>query len=516
MDLLALIELLLPEGTLPEVQSQNGRIEWKEAIGNIKNEDDLFAFISSVLQPYLHTLSLLIGVADVNGHISHWWRKTDGLTLLPLPRKVSEHFMQDNISGVLEMYAPDRRSALQTTLFNSGVREMLMVPLRNHTSSFGFLCILAKHHNTFPKSLQIAVNRYAGLFAAATLKLLLREALPQWLEEEDMNDGDEQELFVHNELLPAKLVSGIALRPAIKQVRQVAPTDATVLLTGETGTGKELFAEAIHLSSLRRHKAFVKINCAALPPQLIESELFGHEKGAFTGAFHRRIGKIEMADGGTLFLDEIGELPLDMQAKLLRVIQEKEIERIGGSDTIPVNVRIIAATNRRLEDEIQLGRFRQDLYYRLYVFPIHLPALRERREDIALLLQHFARNAARKYGKPIRPIAPASVMALVDYHWPGNIREMEHMVERAVIANDTPLITIDVPTGNKALPMEDGAGSPLLTLAETERQTIIRALRYSNGRIRGPQGAADLLDIKPTTLEARMKKLGIVKEHIVR
>jgi hydrogenase-4 transcriptional activator len=515
MDLLALIELLLPEGTLPETQAEDGRADWKGAIGTIRNEEDLFAFIHTVLQPYLHAMSVLIGIADANGVISRWLHKTDGLTLLPLPVKVSEHFIQDNISGVLEMYAPDRRSALQTTLFNSGVREMLMVPLRNHMGNFGFLCLLATHHNTFPKSLQIAVKQHAGLVSAATLKLMLLDALPQWLQEDDMTVNG-QDLLTYNELLPARLVTGITLSPVIQQVRQVGPTDATVLLTGETGTGKELFAEAIHLASGRRHKAFVKVNCAALPPQLVESELFGHEKGAFTGAIHRRIGKFELADGGTLFLDEIGELPLDMQAKLLRVIQEKEIERIGGSDTVPVNVRIIAATNRTLEDEVQQGRFRQDLYYRLYVFPIHLPALRERRDDIPLLLQHFAQNAALKYGKPSRMIAPASVMALMDYSWPGNIREMEHMVERAVISNDAPQITIDVPPGPKALQTDNSHVSPLLTLAETERQTIIRALRYSNGRIRGPQGAADLLDIKPTTLEARMKKLGIVKEHIVR
>jgi transcriptional regulator with GAF, ATPase, and Fis domain len=515
MDLLALIELLLPEGTFPEMQSENNQIDWRGAIASIRDEEDLFTFVNTVLQPYLHTVSLLIGIADVNGNISNWWQKTEGLTLLPLPRQVSEHFIQDNISGVLELYAPDRRSALQTTLFNSGVREMLIVPLRNHTNNFGFLCLLAKHHNAIPKSLQITVKQYAGLFSAAALKLLLLEALPQWLET-DMGPGNGPEAPLDTDLLPAKLIGGMALWPVIQQVRQVAPTDATVLLTGETGTGKELFAEAVHHASLRRHKAFVKVNCATLPPQLIESELFGHEKGAFTGALQRRIGKFEMAEGGTLFLDEIGELPLDMQAKLLRVIQEREIERIGGRDTIPINVRIIAATNRTLEQEVSAGRFRQDLYYRLHVFPIHLPPLRERREDIPLLLQHFARNAAMKYGKPVRSIAPSSLLALMDYDWPGNIREMEHMVERAVISGNAPQIYVDVPVSRKALPKDAGNNPPLLTLAEMERQTIIRALRYANGRIRGPQGAAYLLDIKPTTLEARMKKLGIIKEHVVR
>jgi transcriptional regulator with GAF, ATPase, and Fis domain len=256
------------------------------------------------------------------------------------------------------------------------------------------------------------------------------------------------------------------------------------------------------------------VNCAALPAQLIESELFGHEKGAFTGALQRRIGKFEMADGGTLFLDEIGELPLELQAKLLRALQEKEIERLGGSHPVKVDVRIIAATNRVLEDEIKAGRFRQDLYYRLYVYPVHLPALRERKEDIPLLLQYFVVKAARKYGKVVKNISTKSIEALMQYNWPGNIREMEHMVERAVISATSPTISITAPV-SKQIEASD-TSPPLLTLADAERETIIRVLKYCNGRIRGPQGAADILDIKPTTLEARMKKLGIVKEHLIR
>jgi transcriptional regulator with GAF, ATPase, and Fis domain len=313
--------------------------------------------------------------------------------------------------------------------------------------------------------------------------------------------------------LPVNLV-GNALKQVMQQVRQVAPTDATVLLTGETGTGKELLAESIHYNSARRDKIMVKVNCAALPAQLIESELFGHEKGAFTGALQRRIGKFEMADGGTLFLDEIGELPLELQAKLLRALQEKEIERLGGSHPVKVDVRIIAATNRVLEDEIKAGRFRQDLYYRLYVYPVHLPALKERKEDIPLLLQYFVAKAARKYGKVVKNISTKSIEALMQYNWPGNIREMEHMVERAVISATSPTISITAPV-SKQIEASD-TSPPLLTLADAEREAIIRVLKYCNGRIRGPQGAADILDIKPTTLEARMKKLGIVKEHLIR
>jgi transcriptional regulator with GAF, ATPase, and Fis domain len=220
-----------------------------------------------------------------------------------------------------------------------------------------------------------------------------------------------------------------------------------------------------------------------------------------------------MAHGGTLFLDEIGELPLELQAKLLRVLQEKEVERLGGNNAIKVDVRIIAATNRVLEQEVKAGRFRQDLYYRLYVFPIHLPALRERKEDIPLLLQYFTIKAAQKYGKVVKKLSTRSVEALVQYQWPGNIREMEHMVERAVIAATTPTLSIMAPVSQQITASD--TSPPLLSLADAEREAIIRVLRYCSGRIRGPQGAADILDIKPTTLEARMKKLGIVREHII-
>lgn len=308
-------------------------------------------------------------------------------------------------------------------------------------------------------------------------------------------------------------------------VSQVAPVDTSVLLLGESGTGKELVARAIHNLSPRKDKLLVKVNCAALPANLIESELFGHEKGAFTGALDKRVGKFELAQGGTIFLDEIGEMPTDLQSKLLRVLQEKEIERIGGSHTIKVDVRIIAATNRNLEHEIAAGKFRLDLYYRLNVFPITLPPLRERREDIPLLANFFGHKFSRKTGKPFHGIKPEALAEMLQYHWPGNIREMENLVEQAFVLNDgkSPL-QWGRPLSNERITMEAPVISMLpKTLDDVkevqmaaEREYILSVLKQTNGRIRGAGGAAEILNLKPTTLESRMEKLGIKKMHILK
>jgi transcriptional regulator with GAF, ATPase, and Fis domain len=308
-------------------------------------------------------------------------------------------------------------------------------------------------------------------------------------------------------------------------VTQVAPVDTSVLLLGESGTGKELVARAIHNLSPRKDKLLVKMNCAALPANLIESELFGHEKGAFTGALEKRIGKFELAQGGTIFLDEIGEIPVDLQSKLLRVLQEKEIERIGGSQTIKVDLRIIAATNRNLEQEVAAGKFRLDLYYRLNVFPITLPPLRERREDIPLLANFFGHKFSRKTGKPFHGIKPESLDEMLQYHWPGNIREMENLVEQAFVLNDgkSPL-QWGRPLINDRLMIEQPASAILpRTLNDVkegqmaaEREYILSVLKQTNGRIRGAGGAAEILNLKPTTLESRMEKLGIRKMHILK
>jgi formate hydrogenlyase transcriptional activator len=278
------------------------------------------------------------------------------------------------------------------------------------------------------------------------------------------------------------------------------------MVTGETGTGKEVLARAIHERSLRRDRAFVRLNCAALPAGLIESELFGHERGAFTGADHQRIGRFELADGGTLFLDEIGEMPLDAQAKLLRVLQDGLVDRVGSAKPIPVDVRVIAATNANLEKAIQQGRFRSDLYYRLNVFPIHMPPLRERPEDIPILARHFLRFHARRLKRLCEDFDAPSMERLVHYAWPGNVRELENLVERALILCHDQWLRIDPAMLNlPAIP----EASPRRTLVDEERRHILQSLTLLDWRIEGAGGAAEQLGLAPSTLRSRLQKLGI-------
>lgn len=295
----------------------------------------------------------------------------------------------------------------------------------------------------------------------------------------------------------------------LNNLQIVAPVDTSVLILGESGTGKERIADCIHELSPRRLKPLIKVNCAALPPTLIESILFGHEHGSFTGATERRIGKFEQANGGTIFLDEIAEIPPDAQVKLLRTLQEKEIERLGGSNTIAVDIRIIAATNRNLEKELAAGRFRMDLYYRLNVFPLMLPPLRERKEDIPLLTRHFIEHYAKKLGKPLPGISGNAMDDLVNYTWPGNIRELEHTIERAVLLmQDNMIRQVALPFPGQS---EDYRESKIKTMEENERDHIIAVLKKCNGKLSGKGGAAELLGINASTLNSRIRKLGIEK-----
>jgi formate hydrogenlyase transcriptional activator len=320
-----------------------------------------------------------------------------------------------------------------------------------------------------------------------------------------------------------------ATQEVLSQVDVVAPADSTVLLVGETGTGKELIARAIHERSRRASSPFVAVNCAALPEALVESELFGHEKGAFTGALARKPGKFELADRGTLFLDEIGDLPPEAQAKLLRVLQEREVQRVGGTRPVPVNVRLIAATNQDLEECMRTGRFRQDLFYRLSVFPVRLPPLRERPEDIPPLVSHFVRRFAERQHKAVPHVSREAMEQLTAYDWPGNVRELQNIIERAVILSRGGVIGCDlVPvrsglrsaasTPPAALPRTEvrppGSGTPVVAFSEAERRAILRALDLTGWRISGRGGAADVLGLKPTTLHAKMKKLGIHRPSV--
>lgn len=340
-----------------------------------------------------------------------------------------------------------------------------------------------------------------------------QEALQNALKELESlkNQLHEENIYLQNEIKLSHNFEEIIgksrqLHEVLKKVEQVAETDASVMISGETGSGKELIARAIHHISTRNNRPLVKINCAALPVTLIESELFGHEKGAYTGAFYRKIGRFELAHGGTVFLDEIGDLPMEVQVKLLRFLQEGEFERLGSTDTIKTDVRIITATNRNLENAVQEGKFREDLFYRLNVFPIHVPPLRERSEDIPPLVNYFVQKFSKKIGRKIDRI-PVNVMnSLTNYHWPGNVRELENIIERAVIISDKNelrlgnWLSVDPPELNR---------SKVKSLKEQEKEYILKILALTNWRVSGPQGAAKLLDINPQTLFSRMKRLGI-------
>jgi transcriptional regulator with GAF, ATPase, and Fis domain len=385
--------------------------------------------------------------------------------------------------------------------------------------------------------MQMAAQQYVSLFQIQNLTKQLQLEKNYLVEEIKQN-------YNFDEIVGASKL----MKEVFKQISQVAPTDSTVLILGETGTGKELIARAIHSQSPRKDKVLVKVNCASLPAQLIESELFGHERGSFTGALEKRIGKFELANEGTIFLDEIGELPLELQAKLLRVLQEREIERLGGRTTIPLDVRIIAATNRDLETEVAEGRFRSDLFYRLTVFPIHLPPLRERKEDIPMLISHFLQKYCRKMKKQFSNLKDTVLQEMIQYDWPGNIRELENVIEQSVIIGEQGMSKFRRasalkkesvakpadPNGNKTegdifrvlkqthgkILGPDGAAK-ILNLRPSEievyeRKWILDALKKSNGKVRGEEGASSLTGINPTTLEARMKKLRITKAEIFR
>ena len=335
--------------------------------------------------------------------------------------------------------------------------------------------------------------------------------------EEALRRSEQEKRYLEEELITTHQFEEIigesaGLRRVLKQVETVAPTDATVLVLGETGTGKELIARAIHELSPRRAHAFVKLNCSAIPSGLLESELFGHEKGAFTGAVSQKIGRLELAHQGTFFLDEVGDLPLELQPKILRALQEKEFERVGGTRTIPVNVRLLAATNRDLAKMASEGQFRSDLYYRLRVFPLTIPPLRDRREDIPMLIRYFVTNHSRRMGRRIETIPADTMETLMKWHWPGNVRELENFIERSVIL--TQGSALRAPLSELKMP-EEPVQLQGASLEAAEREHILRVLREAKGMIGGPGGAAERLGLKRTTLNSKLKKLGIQRRDYI-
>jgi formate hydrogenlyase transcriptional activator len=436
--------------------------------------------------------------------------------------------------------ANDERFAGDAYILRSAVKSILCVPvshqgrpggilyLENNLTTEAFspdrirmMRILAAQTSISLENARLSEEMKGELARRSAAEVALRraltdvEALTKRLEAENVYLQEEIRLQHNfNEIVG----NSPALLEALRKVERVAPTEATVLIMGETGSGKELFARAVHSRSRRSSRPLVKVNCGAIAPGLVESELFGHAKGAFTGAIEKRIGRFELADGGTIFLDEIGELPLDAQVKLLRVLQEQEFEPVGSNRTVRVSVRILAATNRNLEDAVREGRFRPDLLYRLNVFPIAVPPLRDRPSDIPLLVAFYSTALARRLGKPIHGVSARSMQRMTAYAWPGNVRELQNVVERAGILAQTPILEADadmVPAatgGPGPIARSDGPGGTAVTtdsLDAVQRSHILSVLQTTRGVVEGARGAASILGLHPNTLRSRMKKLGI-------
>jgi formate hydrogenlyase transcriptional activator len=390
-----------------------------------------------------------------------------------------------------------------------GMRSGIWVPLVHRERTLGVLAITSRGEDAFTLHDAVVLGQVAGQMAMAVNNAL---AFKQIAELRDRFHQEKQ--YLEDEINLEHRFDDIVgestgLRNVLRQIETVAPTDATVLIQGETGTGKELLARALHRLSPRGDRTFIKLNCAAIPAGLLESELFGHEKGAFTGAIARKIGRLELAHEGTLFLDEVGELPLDLQPKLLRALQEREIERLGGTRPIPVNVRLIAATNRDLDKMVAEKQFRSDLFYRLKVFPVFAPPLRERAADIPILVRHFVARHSRRMGKTIETIPAEAMKALARWKWPGNIRELENFLERAVILSRGTVLHVPLAELESDGEEEEDEAAANPTLQAAERDHILRALREAKGMIGGPNGAAARLGLKRTTLNSKIKKLGI-------
>ncbi len=410
----------------------------------------------------------------------------------------------------------------ETQAFADGVRSFAIVPLVVRARCVGTLAVASTRVGQYSEGDVAFLQEVAGQVAVAIENMLAYEqisALTARLQHENAYLQEE----IHREHDFAQMVGGSEpLLAVLSRVEKVAPTDSTVLITGETGTGKELIARAIHHLSVRRTRPLVKVNCSAISAGLVESEFFGHVKGAFTGALERRIGRFQLADGGTIFLDEVGELPLETQVKLLRVLQEHEFEPVGGNQTIAVDVRVIAATNRDLQAAVEAGRFRADLFYRLNVVPLEVPPLRQRRADIPQLVMFFLAQYGKRFGKRVETVARDTMARLVAYDWPGNIRELQNLIERAVVLAPGVALELDddllrpPPTISGAPPEVAAAPVPprpdtglAETLEEIERAQIVAALQRSGGVVEGPRGAAGLLKMHPNTLRSRMEKLGI-------
>jgi formate hydrogenlyase transcriptional activator len=492
-------------------------LDINNAIVTKLTRDELFNGISEALARVITFDRLSLSLYDPQAHVLRLvtyagpYRRDDyspvGRVLELDDSPVGRAFMTQKpvLRSDLEL---DRQTSSEERAYRRGFRSMCALPLVLRGKSIGAINVGSLTKNQFTErdaeflmeiasQVAIAVDNMKAHEETAALKARFQSETV-YLQEEIKTEHNFEEII--GQSLPVQKL--------LRQVEQVAPTEATVLIRGETGTGKELLARAVHDRSRRKDRPLVKVNCGSIPSGLVESELFGHEKGAFTGATQRRIGRFELANGGTIFLDELTELPLDTQVKLLRVLQEGEFERVGSSQTLKVDVRVIAATNRDLKEAVQNGAFRMDLFYRLNVFPLEVPALRQRREDIPLMVNFFLSKFGKKLGKNVRGVSERSMNSLMNYHWPGNVRELQNVIERAVVLGGGPIVHID-----ESMVPSDGAAadSAVDTLENVERSHILRALNDTKWVIHGSQGAAEILGINPSTLRSRMEKLGIKK-----
>jgi formate hydrogenlyase transcriptional activator len=432
---------------------------------------------------------------------------------VPVPDKPTIEYSKlvvEQVSTCADLLARDEWFCHERELAASGIRAYAWIPLVNRGALVGAAMFMRLSPDSFSRAQLAVLVAASRALAAAVANAHANDEIARLRAELEAENLDLKAQLGRAPWFDEIVADSPPMRRVLERVEQVAATDATVLVTGETGTGKELIARAIHRRSPRARGPLVKVNCAAIPDTLLASELFGHERGAFTGAVERRRGRFEQAHTGTIFLDEIGELPLAAQATLLRVLQEREVERLGGVRPVHVDVRIVAATNRDLAAEVRAGRFRRDLYYRLNAFPVHVPPLRERPEDVAPLVAHIAMRAAARLGRPIERIGAASLRTLARHPWPGNVRELENVVERAVILSRNGRLRID----RDALPSAEltGANEALDTALDArEREAIEAALRLARGRVSGASGAARQLGLAASTLEFRIRRLGIDK-----
>jgi formate hydrogenlyase transcriptional activator len=477
----------------------------RAAIGSVRrlvSSDAAFLFVrgrnSAELETYVFDLS--VGAA----------RLREGAAI-PVASTIAGQVFETG-----ELWAGSREQAQATSmgsdpsLLIAGSRMTCVLPIRGRSEVLGTLAVARCKNNPYDPDEINFLTQVSKQIAFPVEHVLLSEEnrqLKKQLAEESVRRMDDE---VSDPCFEEIIGTSEVLRRALKDVEVVASTDATVLICGETGTGKELIARAIHNLSPRRHNAFVKLNCAAIPTGLLESELFGHERGAFTGAVTQRLGRFEVANQGTIFLDEVGEIPLELQTKLLRVLQEREFERLGSTRTIRTDARLIAATNQDLYEMVQEQEFRSDLFYRLNVFPIRVPALRERVADIPLLVRHFVKCFANRMNKVVDTIPTETMNALVEYPWPGNIRELQNLIERAVILTSGPVLRVplhDLP--KRIAPIS--TKSEFKTIADNERELILDTLKKTKWVIAGPMGAAERLGMNRSTLRFRMNKLGIMK-----